>query len=405
MKAMETDVATETTSTTTSKTKSAVSKETFAFLFIVGGAFIYLGSTMGVGIMFNVIMNTAHDLLLNTVFFILSVAVLAGALAALLSEFGVVALINKIISPIIKPLYGLPGAASIGAITTYLSDNPAIISLAKDKGFIKYFKNYQVPALCNLGTAFGMGLILTTYMMSLGKEFIVPALIGNVGAIIGSIVSVRLMIRHTKKYYNIDQPQKNAIKTNAADEFFNTRDIRPGNTFERALDAILEGGKNGVEMGLAIIPGVLFICTIVMILTFGPSGMENGIAVYQGKAYEGVALLPRLGKYIFPVIKPLFGFDSVEALAFPITSLGAVGAAMGLLRNFLDNNLVGPGDIAVFTAMGMCWSGYLSTHVGMMDALKVRQLANKAILSHTIGGAVAGIAANYLYVLYTILFQ
>ncbi|MBM7615913.1 hypothetical protein JOC73_002487 [Alkaliphilus hydrothermalis] len=404
MKAMEIDVATEITSTTTSKTKSAVSKETFAFLFIVGGAFIYLGHTMGVGIMFNVIMNTAHDLLLNTVFFILSVAVLAGALAALLSEFGVVALINKIISPIIKPLYGLPGAASIGAITTYLSDNPAIISLAKDKGFIKYFKNYQVPALCNLGTAFGMGLILTTYMMSLGKEFIVPALIGNLGAIIGSIVSVRLMIRHTKKYYNIDQPQKSTIKTNAADEFFNTRDIRSGNTFERALDAILEGGKNGVEMGLAIIPGVLFICTIVMILTFGPAGVENGVAVYQGKAYEGVALLPRLGKYIFPVIKPLFGFENVEALAFPITSLGAVGAAMGLLRNFLDNNLVGPGDIAVFTAMGMCWSGYLSTHVGMMDALKVRQLANKAILSHTIGGAVAGIAANYLYMLYTLLF-
>ncbi|WP_204403703.1 CD0519/CD1768 family membrane protein [Alkaliphilus hydrothermalis] len=401
---MEIDVATEITSTTTSKTKSAVSKETFAFLFIVGGAFIYLGHTMGVGIMFNVIMNTAHDLLLNTVFFILSVAVLAGALAALLSEFGVVALINKIISPIIKPLYGLPGAASIGAITTYLSDNPAIISLAKDKGFIKYFKNYQVPALCNLGTAFGMGLILTTYMMSLGKEFIVPALIGNLGAIIGSIVSVRLMIRHTKKYYNIDQPQKSTIKTNAADEFFNTRDIRSGNTFERALDAILEGGKNGVEMGLAIIPGVLFICTIVMILTFGPAGVENGVAVYQGKAYEGVALLPRLGKYIFPVIKPLFGFENVEALAFPITSLGAVGAAMGLLRNFLDNNLVGPGDIAVFTAMGMCWSGYLSTHVGMMDALKVRQLANKAILSHTIGGAVAGIAANYLYMLYTLLF-
>lgn len=389
------------------RTKKAVTKETYGFLLILLIVFCYLGKTMGVGIMFNVIMNTAHELLLNTVFFILSVAVLAGALAALLSEFGVVALINRIISPIMRPLYGIPGAASLGAITTYLSDNPAIISLAKDKGFIKYFKNYEIPALCNLGTAFGMGLILTTYMMGLGKEYIAPALIGNIGALIGSIVSVRLMVRHTKKYYDIDLTAKNLAGDNnkSENDFMLEREIRPGNLFERTLDAILEGGKNGVEMGLAIIPGVLFICTIVMILTFGPSTVENGVAVYQGTAFEGVALLPRLGKYIYPLIKPLFGFDSVEALAFPITSLGAVGAAMGLVKNFIDNNLVGPGDIAVFTAMGMCWSGYLSTHVGMMDALRVRQLANKAILSHTIGGIIAGIAANYLYLLYGLLFK
>ncbi len=384
------------------KTKKAISKETFIFLLVVGVPFWYLGSTMGVGTMFNVIMSTAHELLLNTVFFILSIAVLAGALSALLSEFGVVALINKLISPIMHPLYGLPGAASIGAITTYLSDNPAIISLAKDKGFIKYFKNYQIPTLCNLGTAFGMGLILTTYMISLGKEFIAPALIGNLAAIIGSIVSVRIMTYYAKKYFNTSNESVTASNT---DSYLKVREIRSGNAFERALDAILEGGKNGVEMGIAIIPGVLFICTIVMLLTFGPSSVENGVAVYTGSAFEGVALLPKLGKYIFPVIKPLFGFQSVEALAFPITSLGAVGAAMGLVKSFIANGLVAPKDIAVFTAMGMCWSGYLSTHIGMMDALKMRQLSNKAIFSHTIGGLMAGISANYLYLLYTLLIK
>ena len=49
--------------------------------------------------------------------------------------------------------------------------------------------------------------------------------------------------------------------------------------------------------------------------------------------------------------------------------------------------------------MGMCWSGYLSTHIGMMDALNSRELASKAIVSHTIGGLVAGIAAHFLFVL------
>lgn len=47
--------------------------------------------------------------------------------------------------------------------------------------------------------------------------------------------------------------------------------------------------------------------------------------------------------------------------------------------------------------MGMTWSGYLSTHVAMMDSLGYRKLTGKAILSHTIGGLVAGISANIIY--------
>lgn len=382
------------------RTKKAVSLETFVFLALVLVGFGYIASVMGVGTMFKVIMATAHALLLDTVFFIMAIAVLAGAFAALLSEFGVVALINKLISPIMKPVYGLPGAASIGAITTYLSDNPAIISLAKDKGFNKYFKNYQTPALCNLGTAFGMGLILTVFMSTLKPEFALPAVLGNVGAIIGSIVSVRIMMHFTKKYYGVTK--EDIQNMDKAEEFTQTREIRDGTSLERGLEAMLEGGKNGVDLGLSIIPGVLIICTIVMMLTFGPNGgFVDGKAIYDQVAFEGVGLLPKIGELIAPILEPLFGFKSAEAIAFPITSLGAVGAALALVPEFLSNGLIGANEIAVFTAMGMCWSGYLSTHVGMMDALNVRQLVNKAILSHTIGGLVAGVSAHYLYVLFS----
>jgi hypothetical protein len=385
----------------TLRTKKSVSTETYVFLGLVAISFGYVASIMGVGTMFKVIMATAHALLLDTVFFIMAIAVLAGAFAALLSEFGVVALINKLISPIMKPLYGLPGAASIGAITTYLSDNPAIISLTKDKGFSRYFKNYQTPALCNLGTAFGMGLILTVFMSTLRPDFAIPALLGNLGAVVGSIVSVRIMLHFTKKYYGVTKEDIKAMEKEEA--FTQYREIRDGNALERGLEAMLEGGKNGVDLGLSIVPGVLIICTAVMMLTFGPSGgYENGVALYKEVAFEGIELLPKLGAYLSPIIEPLFGFETAEALAFPITSLGAVGAALALVPEFLANNLIGANEIAVFTAMGMCWSGYLSTHVGMMDALNVRQLVNKAILSHTIGGLMAGISAHFLYELYAL---
>ncbi len=385
----------------TKRTKKPVSKETFAFLIGIAVFFGYVGTVMGVGPMFKTIMNTAHDLLLNTVFFIMAIAVLAGAVAALMSEFGVVALINSIISPVMGPLYDLPGAASLGAITTFLSDNPAIISLAKDKGFNKYFEDYQTPALCNLGTAFGMGLILFTVMMSQGdgKEFIVPAALGVLGAVVGSIVSVKIMMHYTKKFYGVTKDDlKRMREARKNQKFSQEREIRDGSIMERAMDAMLEGGKSGVTLGLDIIPGVLIITTIVMLLTKGPA-VVDGLAVYTGAAYEGVSLLPKLGQILNPIIQPLFGFQTPEAIAFPFTSLGSAGAALGLVPEFLKEGLIGGNEIAVFTAIGMCWSGYLSTHVGMMDALGVRPLAGKAIFSHTIGGLAAGVFAHYAFVL------
>ena len=175
------------------------------FLLVLGLIFGFISSKMGMVNMLSTLMNTAYALLLDTVFYIMAVAVVAGALSALLSEFGVVTLINKLLSPLMKPLYGLPGAASLGIMTTYLSDNPAILALAHDNGFRRYFKKYQLPALTNIGTAFGMGAIVTTTMLGIqshkGESFLAAALIGNLGAVIGSIVSTRLMLMKTSKIY------------------------------------------------------------------------------------------------------------------------------------------------------------------------------------------------------------
>ena len=350
--------------------------------------------------MFKTMMATAHDLILNTVFFIMGVAVLASAFSAVLSEFGIISIINKILTPIIKPLFDLPGVASLGIITTYLSDNPAIISLAYEDDFKKYFKKYQLPALTNLGTSFGMGLIVSTFMLAQaknGQSFLAPVIIGNISAFIGSIVSVRLMLNHTKKVYDTEEYVFSNSDTSY--DILEYRRIREGNTFQRFLEAILDGGKVGVDLGISIIPGVVIICTLVMMLTNGPS--PNG--TYTGAAYEGIKALPWIGEKLKFILTPLFGFESPEAIAFPITSLGSVGAALSIVPKFLAEGFIGKNEIAVFTAMGMCWSGYLSTHVAMMDALDMRKLTTKAIISHTVGGLCAGISAHFIYLLYSIL--
>lgn len=100
----------------------------------------------------------------------------------------------------------------------------------------------------------------------------------------------------------------------------------------------------------------------------------------------------------------LFGFEHPALMAFPITSLGAVGAALSLVPEFSAQGIINGNAIAVFTAIGMCWSGYLSTHTAMLDSLGYRKLTSKAILAHTIGGLVAAIAAHWLFFAYTLVF-
>ena len=373
-----------------------LSLESLIFLVVLIGLFGAIGSRMGVVNMLNTLMNTAYALLIDTVFYIMAIAVVAGALAALLTEFGVVAAINQLLSPLMKPLYGLPGASIIGVLATYLSDNPAILTLADDVNFLRYFKKYQVPALTNIGTAFGMGLIISTFMIgigaAMGESCFGAVLIGNLGAVIGSVVSARLMLRFTAREFGKDAPavDESITDTNAIPEGY--RSIRQGGVASRAMEALLEGGKSGVGMGMAIIPGVLIICTLIMMLSNGPS--ESGL--YTGAAYEGVAFLPWLGGCLEFILKPMFGFTSPDAIAVPITALGAAGAAIGLVPQMATQGLVRAHDIAVFTAMCMCWSGYLSTHVAMMDSLNFRHLTGKAILCHTIGGIVAGVSANLI---------
>lgn len=334
--------------------KKNISLENFIFIIVFFGIFSWIGHIMGPSNMLSTIMNTAYRLLMDTCFYIMGISVIAGALSSLFSEFGFIALVDVLLSKIMKPIYNLPGASSLGILNCYLSDNPAILTLADEDNFKKYFRKFQMPALCNLGTSFGMGLIVTTTMFSLPVEGAVKAaLIGNLGAVVGSIISVRIMLRFTKKYYGTEEMVE--VK-NVESIPEGSRMVREGSFGSRAIEAILYGGKRGVDMG--------------------------------------VAFLPWLGEKLSLILSPIFGFSSDSFIAVPITALGSAGAAIGLVKEFAQGVSLSGNDIAVFTAMCMCWSGYLSTHIAMMDALNTKEMTSSAILSHTIGGLCAGFAAH-----------
>lgn len=387
------------------QTDNSVQKRTFSIsrfiptgvpcLAIVCALFWYIGSVMGLPNMLNTIMHTAHDLLLNTVFYLMGICVLTGAIGRLFMEFGVVKLLENILRPLMRPLFNLPGVAALGATLTFLSDNPAIISLAQDRRFCRYFKKFQYISLTNFGTAFGMGLLVIVFMI--GQGYFIEPVIGLFGAFCGCIVSTRIMQRFVIKAYP-DYAVEDAVAKEADALEDEVEHVESKSVFIRILNSLLDGGRTGVDVGIAIIPGVLIISTFVMLLTFGASAEG-----YTGSAYEGIELLPWLAGKINFVFELLFGFSDPHLVAFPITALGAVGAALSLVPNFASQGWIDGNAIAVFTAIGMCWSGYLSTHTAMLDSLGYRELTPKAILAHTIGGIAAAFVAHMVYVLVSLM--
>lgn len=277
---------------------------------------------MGVPNMLNTIMKTAHDLLLNTVFYLMGICVITGAIGRLFVEFGVVSLLEKLLRPLMRPLFNLPGVASLGAVMTFLSDNPAIISLSQDKRFSSYFKKYQFISLTNFGTAFGMGLLVMVFMV--GQGFYIEPLIGLFGAFVGCIVSTRLMQRKILKAYP-QYAEEQVCDPHEVEEEEQKEEQK--SLFLRTLNSLLDGGRTGVDIGIAIIPGVLIISTLVMMLTFGAGA--NG---YDGSPYQGVELLPWLANKIDFLFAWLFGFNDPHQVAFPITALGAWSVARPYTR-------------------------------------------------------------------------
>lgn len=372
--------------------------EAVIFLVILIVCSWILASRMGAGNLLNTIMKTAHDLLLNTCFYLMGITVLTGALSKLFAEFGVVNLLENILRPLMKPLYNLPGVAALGGVMTFLSDNPAIIALSKDKRFASYFKKYQLISLTNFGTAFGMGFVVIITMIGYGH--LSGAIIGLLGAICGSIISTRLMQRFTLKAY----PELNEPVSKYSPKEVEEQEMIAENKesyFMRFLNAILDGGKNGVELGLAIIPGVLIITTLVILITFGP---DTATGAYNGDSTQGVPILPWLAEKVHWIFEWLFGFKSMELIAFPMTALGSVGAALGLAKAFVIKGIFDGNAVAVCTAIGMCWSGFLSTHTAMLDSLGYRKCISKALLAHTIAGLCAGIIAHFLFLGFSVIF-
>ena len=94
--------------------------EALGFIILFFDIFGYVGHVMGLPNILNTIMQTSYHLLLEIVFYIMGITVLSGALGSLLVEFHVVDMLERILRPLMKSLYNLPGVSALEGILTFL---------------------------------------------------------------------------------------------------------------------------------------------------------------------------------------------------------------------------------------------------------------------------------------------
>ena len=164
-----------------------------------------------------------------------------------------------------------------------------------------------------------MGLLVMVFMV--GQGFYIEPLIGLFGAFVGCIVSTRLMQRKILKAYP-QYAEEQVCDPHEVEEEEQKEEQK--SLFLRTLNSLLDGGRTGVDIGIAIIPGVLIISTLVMMLTFGAGA--NGYDARRIRRRASAVLANKID-FLFAW---LFGFNDPHQVAFPITALGALARRSAL---------------------------------------------------------------------------
>lgn len=97
------------------------------------------------------------------------------------------------------------------------------------------FQKYQLAGLTNLGTAFGMGLIVVVTMSSVkvvdGGSVALAVIVGVIGAIIGSVLATRLMLHKSAKLFGKDAEASSDGAANF--DVLRQREVRQGGAVQR----------------------------------------------------------------------------------------------------------------------------------------------------------------------------
>ena len=226
--------------------------------FQIGPAFIISDATAG----------TVLNGLLPTLF---GVFLFAGLLLPLLLNFGLLEFCGSMLTKIMKPLFGLPGRASVDCITSWIGDGTIGVLLTSkqyEQGF------YNKKEACIIGTAFSAVSITFSFVIisqvGLQHMFVPFYLTITLAGIIAAIIIPRigpLKKKSTECYDGVTHQSTELLPEGHTSFSYGIElAIEKASSTKGLKSLAVEGVKNVLDMWIGVIPVVMAMGGTALIL-------------------------------------------------------------------------------------------------------------------------------------------
>lgn len=226
--------------------------------FEAGPQWIWSGDTGGL---------ILHDLILG----LFSIFLFAGFLLPFLTDFGLLEFVGVLLTPVMRPLFGLPGRSSIDCVASWIGDGTIGVSLTNKQYQEGYYTSKEASVIATTFSAvsitFSLVVLKQVDLVNVfGPYYLTIMLAGVVAAIIVPKLPPLSKKKDTyfdgtkkdagenvpKGYTNVGWGLKLAI--DKADKSFN------------AIEFIKNGAKSVLDLWLGVLPVIMAFGTIALII-------------------------------------------------------------------------------------------------------------------------------------------
>ena len=227
-------------------------------LFKVGPEWIWSEDTGGL---------ILHDLILG----LFSIFLFAGFLLPFLTEFGLLEFVGVLLTPVMRPLFGLPGRSSIDCVASWIGDGTIGVSLTNKQYLEGYYTSKEASVIATTFSAvsitFSLVVLKQVGLVNLFGPYYLTIMIAGV---VAAIIVPKLPPLSNKKNTYFDGSKKDTgedvpegytnvewgleLAINKADKSFN------------ALDFMKNGAKSVLDLWLGVLPVIMAFGTIALII-------------------------------------------------------------------------------------------------------------------------------------------
>ena len=208
-----------------------------------------------------------HDLILG----LFSIFLFAGFLLPFLTDFGILEFVGVLLTPVMRPLFGLPGRSSIDCVASWIGDGTIGVSLTNKQYMQGYYTSKEASVIATTFSAvsitFSLVVLKQVELVNLfGPYYLTIIVCGVVAAII--VPKLPPLSKKSNEYYS---GEKTDVGENVPEGYSNVEwgtklAIGRARANFNLIEFIKNGAKSVLEMWLGVLPVIMAFGTIALII-------------------------------------------------------------------------------------------------------------------------------------------